>query len=82
MVETGFLRFAYQVDAEPRFDGLSVYINRDLKMPLVSNQLQWTVERFTLEKGFHTVQFIYSKDVSISKGLDMAMIRVRPIYQY
>jgi hypothetical protein len=76
MVEAGHLRFTYQVDAEPVYDGLSVYINRELKMELVSNQPQWTTVKFPLQKGFHRVQFVYSKDISISRGLDMALIRV------
>ena len=76
MIDSGALAFDFKVDAEPRFDGLTVYVDRQIALPKVSTQLDFTLQIINLTAGYHFIQFIYSKDASISEGLDQATLNV------
>mmetsp|Transcript_38885 Transcript_38885/g.64734 ORF Transcript_38885/g.64734 Transcript_38885/m.64734 type:complete len:944 (-) Transcript_38885:210-3041(-) len=75
LVRPGWVSFEYKVDAEPEFDGLTVYIDDVLVMRLASQQPDWTTFSYNITAGYHSIKFVYTKDYSLSYGQDRAWIR-------
>ena len=65
--------FAYKVDSEPGYDFLEFYID-GAQIESWSGDVGWTNHSFTLQPGTHTLMWTYSKDVTVSNGLDSAWI--------
>ncbi len=77
MVRVGHVSFRWQVDAELCPDRLcdGFYAELDgIRIVNFTSVAPWTETRVAVSKGLHTLTFAYSKDISISKGADMAMI--------
>jgi hypothetical protein len=73
----GSVRFYYKVLAEPGYDGLSFYIDEasSLVPSRVSTQSDFTPFVVNLKHGYHILKWVYSKDASLSRGLDRAYLR-------
>lgn len=76
------IKFEYQVDSEPRFDGFWFEVDGLARLGSrdspISNQTMFTAVNFTLDAGVHVLSWLYKKDFSVSAGTDMALIKVRP----
>eukprot|EP00741_Cyanophora_paradoxa_P010661 tig00020537_g10304.t1 len=75
LVRDGAISFEYRVDAEPGYDGLSLFVDDLQAMPLVSQQATYTTFTLPASRGYRVFKFIYSKDYSMSYGRDRAWIR-------
>ena len=68
--------FDYRVDGEPKYDGLTVYVDRTVVLEKQSTVFDYTLKVVNLTAGYHFVQFVYSKDQSVSQGADKAAMNV------
>jgi hypothetical protein len=75
LLHAGSVAFEYRVDAERRWDGLYFVIDGQNAMQLESYQFQYTSKVLPLPAGFHTLTWIYHKDVAYEMGEDKAFIR-------
>ncbi|KAF0984115.1 hypothetical protein FDP41_008030 [Naegleria fowleri] len=71
------ISFEYQVDAEQYYDFLYFYMDGSSDyLVKADRQLSWKKVSFPITKaGFHTFQWLYSKDSSKDEGEDRAKIR-------
>ncbi len=67
------ITFWYNVSSESGFDYLRFYID-NVKLGEWSGLISWTRAAYWVTAGNHTFKWEYSKDVSISTGLDAAFI--------
>ena len=75
LLRAGSVAFEYRVDAERRWDGLYFVVDGENAMQLESYQFQYKSFVWPLSAGFHTLQWIYHKDVAYEMGEDKAFIR-------
>ena len=75
LLRAGSVAFEYRVDAERRWDGLYFAIDGQNAMQIESYQFQYKTKAFPLSAGFHTLQWIYHKDVAYEMGEDKAFIK-------
>jgi len=68
----GTLLFTYKVSAETYFDGL--YFMVDNAAIFFTSNIAWTTFNYTLSPGYHSLQWVYSKDFSVTAGEDKATI--------
>jgi len=66
------ISFYKRVSSESNYDYLKFYI--DTLVVKWSGEKPWSYEEFPVSAGTHTFKWIYSKDVSVSKGYDKAWI--------
>jgi hypothetical protein len=71
------LTFDFRVDAELHYDGLTVLVDREIVLEKQSQVFDYTLQTINLSAGYHFIQFVYSKDQSISTGADKAFLNVR-----
>jgi hypothetical protein len=76
-VRDGHVRFSYTVDAEAHYDGLSFFVNHQKVFGPVSQQHEFREVLMELPAGHNLLQWVFSKDLSRSTGLDVAAIEVR-----
>lgn len=70
----GSFQFRYKVSSESGFDYLRMDINGTRSFE-VSGEVSWTLSNsYSLGEGEHIIDFYYTKDGSISEGLDAAFI--------
>jgi len=78
MTVTGYqgFDFMYQTDTELNWDKLKVSINGGILLTVASGQnLAWTPSiYYSLTGGVDTIQFCYTKDASVSVGLDKVWV--------
>lgn len=74
LVADGELIVRFIVDAEPYFDGLSLVVDHVVVAGLISQELLYTTHTYPLSAGYHLIQLVYSKDNSVSVGLDQAAV--------
>jgi hypothetical protein len=67
------VRFSYMVSSEAGWDYLYVKVN-DVIVFRKSGDIPWTKAAIYVPSGYDKVEWIYSKDGSVSAGLDCAMI--------
>ena len=67
------LVFYYKVSSEPNYDYLAVKIN-DNEVMRESGELPWTRGAVAVSPGLNTIEWVYSKDNSVSRGADAAWI--------
>ena len=67
-VRDGTVRFSYKVDAEPRYDGLTFYVDNVVKMNLTSNTNGFQLFSVDVRAGYHRFKWSYSKDFAIAEG--------------
>jgi serine protease len=72
-VASGRLSFAYKVSSEAGYDYLDVYVDGARRLHRSGN-VGWTNISIPVKTGQHSVRWIYSKDYSISEGLDAAFV--------
>ncbi|MDC3056788.1 S8 family serine peptidase [bacterium] len=65
--------FAFKVDSESNYDFLEFYID-GTQVESWSGDIDWTNHSFMLSPGTHTLRWSYTKDVTVSNGLDAAWI--------
>ncbi|KAJ6242364.1 hypothetical protein M0813_22502 [Anaeramoeba flamelloides] len=68
------IEFTYQVEGEKRFDGLYFMIDDEIKLGLISSQVEPQNVTFEVTKGLHKFKWIYVKDVSVDVGNDNVVI--------
>jgi hypothetical protein len=69
----GNISFAYRVSSESNYDTLCFYVD-EVRKAKWSGNLNWAVVSYPVDSGGHTFKWTYSKDVSISSGLDGGFI--------
>jgi hypothetical protein len=67
------LTFWYRVESESCCDHLYVFDN-GVQIASYQGNVPWTMASFPLTAGSHTIEWRYSKDGSISTGLDRAFV--------
>jgi len=67
------LSFWYKVSSEPNYDYLRFYID-GVEMDEWAGEVNWSYAEYVVSPGMHTFKWAYEKDVSISNGLDAALI--------
>lgn len=67
------ISFYKKVSSETNYDFLEFYID-DKKIGVWSGEIDWSLEEYVLEKGLHTLKWVYTKDVSYNGGQDCAWI--------
>jgi hypothetical protein len=67
------VRFHYKVSSEANYDNLVFKLNDAVIMTL-SGELPWTRTAVPVEPGMNKMEWTYSKDQSVSNGLDGAWI--------
>lgn len=72
-VRAGTGSFAYYVSSEAGFDFLEFYVD-GLLLARWSGEVGWARYEFPLTAGTHTFEWRYTKDASVSAGLDAAFI--------
>ncbi len=77
LVRPGHVSFRWTVDAElcvfTECDGFYAELD-DVRVVNLTSVQPWITSRFAAGKGHHVLTLAFSKDISISKGSDMAMI--------
>jgi len=71
--ETDTLRFWYKVSSESSYDVLSFSVDGTENFR-ASGEIMWTQKEIILNPGRHLLDWSYSKDGSVSMGLDRAWI--------
>jgi len=74
------LSFYWSVSSEAKFDFLRFYLN-GTERARISGEVPWTYVNYTLPAGTHEIRWCYTKDVSVSAGLDRGfvdLVIVRP----
>ncbi len=67
------LTFWYRVQSEPCCDHLLVYDN-GTQLASYQGEVPWALATFPLATGTHRLEWRYSKDGSVSTGLDRAFV--------
>eukprot|EP01113_Clastostelium_recurvatum_P039353 TRINITY_DN599_c0_g1_i2.p1 TRINITY_DN599_c0_g1~~TRINITY_DN599_c0_g1_i2.p1 ORF type:complete len:1691 (+),score=310.04 TRINITY_DN599_c0_g1_i2:2107-7179(+) len=68
------VHFTYRVDAERNYDFFYFEVDGVIVLPKTSFTLTYVDFRANLTAGYHTLRWIYAKDVSLSGGEDAAFI--------
>ena len=69
----GFLNYSYKVSSEQNYDYLKVYVDGS-QISSASGLVGWTGASTYIASGEHTVEWIYSKDGSVSSNDDAAYV--------
>ena len=69
----GAISFAYSVSSESGYDYLRFYID-GVQQGAWSGTVAWTTATYPVTAGFHTFEWRYTKDVSVSVGSDKAWV--------
>ncbi len=69
----GTLSFYWKVSSETNYDYLEIWDGDEL-LDSISGETGWIFKTFTLESGEHNIIWKYSKDISISQGLDCGWV--------
>jgi hypothetical protein len=67
------ISFYKKVSSETNYDFLEFYID-DKMMNSWSGEVDWSMEKYSINKGVHTLKWAYTKDVSYNSGHDCAWI--------
>lgn len=67
------ISFYKKVSSEDGYDFLRFYIDGVEQLEL-SGEIAWSISKFPVTAGNHTFKWLYSKDVEISSGSDMAFV--------
>jgi hypothetical protein len=67
------IKFWYKVSSEPGYDFLYFKIN-DVTVMKKSGEIPWSKAVISVPAGYNKLEWIYSKDGTVSSGSDMAMI--------
>ena len=72
-VGPGTLSFWWRVSSEESYDNLTLYLDGNV-VEKHSGQFDWTQKTMLIPNGSHQVRWVYSKDSSVSEGLDAAWV--------
>ncbi len=67
------LSFYVRVSSEPTYDQLTFRVDSIVDMQ-ISGDTPWALRKKVLKPGVHLLEWIYSKDVSLSGGMDAAWL--------
>ncbi|HEX2897606.1 MAG TPA: M14 family zinc carboxypeptidase [candidate division Zixibacteria bacterium] len=70
---TGTVSFARRVSSESNYDFLRFYID-DVQQGLWSGNIPWAIVSYPVDSGGHTFKWSFTKDGTISSGLDGGFI--------
>ena len=76
LVAPGRVRFAFRADGEPGYDGLAFFVDGTPAMNVTSTAPALRTVAVALARGYHTLEWRYVKDASVSLGEDCAWLRV------
>jgi hypothetical protein len=71
-----YVRFVWKVSSEAKYDNLSFYIDYDL-MDNISGEVGWQTKTYYIPgppTGYHTLEWEYTKDGSVSAGADAGWV--------
>jgi len=66
----GTLTFWWRVSSETNFDFLSFYIDNQLQERISGTNSPWINCTYSITNGSHEIKWVYSKDESVSVGVD------------
>ena len=69
----GTLAFWWKVSSEQDYDYLRVYVN-DIQREAISGEINWQLRQYNFTAGVHRVRWSYTKDGSVTNGLDAAFV--------
>ena len=67
------ISFYKKVSSELNYDFLEFYIDDQISNAW-SGEVDWSLEKYSLNKGMHTLKWVYTKDVSYNSGQDCAWV--------
>jgi hypothetical protein len=67
------LSFVRKVSSEENYDFLKFYIDGNL-IDEWSGEMDWTLKKYPVSEGFHTLKWSYEKDISQASGSDCAFL--------
>jgi len=73
LAESDTIKFWYKVSSESGWDALSFSVDGAESLK-ASGEIEWTYKEVILEAGRHLLDWNYSKDASVSSGMDRAWI--------
>lgn len=73
MERPGRITFSYRVSSEGNYDFLDFYLDNQ-RLLHRSGAVGWTTVSFPVQAGRHRLRWVYSKDYSLSEGLDSAFV--------
>lgn len=78
-----YLAIYFEYKKRPlNWDGLSFVVDRQVVMAKTSHTTNFVTVTYPLSFGAHVLEWIYSKDATLTKGEDAAFISVRFISYY
>ena len=72
-VGPGTLSFWWKVSSEELYDDLLLYLDSNL-VEKHSGEFEWTKKTMIIPNGSHQVRWVYSKDSTVSRGVDAAWV--------
>ncbi len=72
-MDSGTVSFARRVSSESNYDYLRFYID-DVQQGLWSGNIPWSIVSYPVDSGAHTIKWSFTKDGTISSGLDAGFI--------
>ncbi|MCH2155364.1 MAG: S8 family serine peptidase [Opitutales bacterium] len=73
------VNFFWKVSSEEDYDFLKFSVDGVL-VEEISGDVDWTAQSLTLESGTHTLLWTYSKDFSVSSGLDAGFVDALTVF--
>jgi hypothetical protein len=73
LVGPGTLSFWWRVSSEESYDNLTLYLDGNV-VEKHSGEFDWAQKTMLIPNGSHQVRWVYSKDSSVSEGLDAAWV--------
>jgi hypothetical protein len=73
VIGPGALSYWRKVSSEREYDSFQVFLN-GIAIEVVSGEVEWGQEEVEIPEGPHVVRWEYSKDGSVSAGLDAAFV--------
>ena len=73
LVGPGTLKFWWKVSSETNYDFLRFYVDGVSKI-IISGEVDWQQQTFALPAGSQTLRWAYTKDSTLSQGLDAAWL--------
>ena len=73
LIGPGNLSFWWKVSSETNYDYLQFYTN-GVRRAYISGEVDWQQQTFALLPGKQTVTWLYSKDISLSRGQDAGWV--------
>jgi subtilisin family serine protease len=70
----GVVGFWWKVSSQPALDTLRFFMDGKPQAPVISGEVDWVYQTFTVPSGSHTLEWRYTKDGSVSTGSDAGWV--------